>query len=283
MCSVFPLKCSLKNPCSTQSVFPVSFHPVEYPFTLIPFPLSLTLVSPFFCNHQIPTCSASQNSYHVSLLGSLTSLPLIRDGQLRVREGKIRGVFFNSVWPHRETQRSEGARCVHLWLSARQVSTPVLQDPPEPLSCLHQTLCLWSLPQEADSKKRFLSKSPSSLHCQDNLVHAWNSQWEFSSGSLLLHPVSIPNWKTPSLWMFEKQKYIHYVFPGVCYALGSCYYILDRFPLFFSLTSLYHLCPWAPFCSFLVSHTHNFEKQKENNWETFGENNLVLFILGFKV
>lgn len=213
------------------------FPSCRIPFHLwFPFPF---LASPFFCNHQILTCSPSQNSYHVSLLGSLASLPLIHDGQLRVREGKIGGVFFNSVWPHRETQRSEGARCVHLWLSARQVSTPVLQDPPEPLSCLHQTLCLWSLPQEAHSKKRFLSKSPSSLHCQDNLVHAWNSQSENFQVALCFFTVSIPNWKTPSLWMFEKQKYIHSVFPGVCYASGNCYYILNRFSSFFlSYTSL---------------------------------------------
>lgn len=254
-----------------HSVCVSSFFPsCRMPFhSLTPFPLSLTLVSPFFCNHQMLTCSPSQNSYHVSLLGSLASLPLVCDGQLRVREGNIEGVFFNSVWPHRETQRSEGARCVHLWLSARQVSTPVLQDPPEPLSCLHQTLCLWSLPQEAHSKKRFLSKSPSSLHCmcQDNLVHAWNSQWEFSRGSLLLYPISIPNWKTPSLWMFEQQTYICSVFPGMGCASGNCYHILDRFSSFsLSSTSLPSL-PLSPICSFLVSHIHNFEKQKENNIE----------------
>lgn len=73
----------------------------------------------------------------------------VASGWLRERKGEIG--FFNTVWTHRETQRSEGARCIHLWLSAWQVSPPVLQDPPEPLSCLHQTLCFWSLPQEAHS------------------------------------------------------------------------------------------------------------------------------------
>lgn len=68
--------------------------------------------------------------------------------------------FCNGVWTYRETQRSKGTRCIHLWLSAWQVSTPFLQDPSESLSCLHQTLCLWSFPQEAHSQKRLLSKLP---------------------------------------------------------------------------------------------------------------------------
>lgn len=117
----FPIMCCFSPEMFSQkflqhSVYVSGFFPsCRMPFhSLIPFPLSLTPVSPFFCNHQMLTCSPSQNSYHVSLLGSLPSLPLVCDGQLRVREGKIGGVFFNSVWPHRETQRSEGARCVHL-------------------------------------------------------------------------------------------------------------------------------------------------------------------------
>jgi hypothetical protein len=99
--------------------------------------------------------------------------------------------FCNSVWIYRETQRNKGTRCVYLWLSAWQVSTPFLQDSSESISGLHQTLCLWSFPQEAHSQKRLLSKLP--------LVFFWGRAPPLGSAD---HEFSVHLLNAPECWNY---------------------------------------------------------------------------------